>query len=257
MSYGNNSFRIASQERRPGSWTDASGFLYWPVVFAPACFGAMNASEFNSLIHEGQEVVAGRTCEVLVLRGNSDYRFWLDMERGANFVQWERLVKGKIIYRVHSIELLELADTQGKRLWFPVRGARDNFGAPRHESYTGKVQARLDLRILRDTVKLNTGLSASQAKVSLDRNHVILTPELKAKMRERWLKMPKEGPLPTATNTREDIARVLKEAAEQEATLHQQARPNNYFSPWSIMAILCALAGITGLLVAWRWGQKT
>lgn len=247
---------IPTQKTMNWSWQLIDGEITWLPMFAVVKFRLMPEAVRRSLHYEGQQNIEGRNCEVLSYTSPTRRnRFWLDMSRGANFVRSEEWRKEKLLFVYHSIQLQELPDTKGNLHWFVIGGIRDAFPAAHFEEIKTE-RARTHVRILRETVKLNTGMPASEAIVAFDNRHFIMTPELSKQSRERYERTKDRQP--PAPNLRfKDIHRVHQEAKDQEAALKSQIRPREPVNYWSILAGACGVLGLGGLLWAWRVARRS
>ena len=254
--------RRNEQYVRPGSWhllVDPWGFArFWAVPM----FRMMPIEMRNTLQIHGEEEVDGHRCQVITLDyivapgappENKYYaRFWLDMERGGNFLRWELTQGPNLLLRYHSIELLAILDAKGTAHWFPVAGFRDAFldykkvGDTPERIYRDEPTQRTAFRFLRETVRLNTGIPASDVEVTFDRKTKVQDVAESAKI-VAAAKPP--GPRERAvlqTASADDVLRAIDEADGQKEDL--QARKPVGDTDWmSITAMGLAVVGLLTL----------
>ena len=251
--------RNNEQYTRPGSWhalEDVSGFArFWAVPM----FRMMPIEMRNTLQIHGEEDVDGHRCQVVTIdlvfisgatpETKHQARFWLDMARGGNFLRREFVNGPNLLLKYHSIELLSILDSKGTKQWFPVAGFRDVFfdvkkvGDSLERIYLKEPTQRIVHRVLRESVRLNTGIPASEAEVNFDGKTMVHDV---AKIAARAKPLSARERATRATASADDLTRAIEEAEGQKEGL--QARKPVGDTDWmSITAMGLAVVGLLTL----------
>ncbi len=154
-------FAIGSDEPTPHHliW-----FWYYDMLKDP------KALKYQDL---GWDVVDGRRCLKVELdlsvvpegRNNSRYRFWLDLERGAQPLRVDWLVfPPKVSSTVHSIALESFPISAEKQVWLPVSAVEDTFVVD-GTRYSETPVWQTTIRIVKSSVVLNRSIPDSAFSV--------------------------------------------------------------------------------------------
>lgn len=226
--------------------------LFWPVPHLQAW--GKPVTDFLTL--EREEIVDGHACHVFSLPLADDnrdaeylgYRFWVDMQRGANMLRWESYMFGAVSQRLYDVKLQEFSDKRGRQFWLPVKAKREGFSG-------GEKLTSSEYYLLAHSVRLNTGLKAEQVELQ-----PLPTQLVPPKNRVTGPRVsPEEAAPGLAHMDRQSAEQIVEYAKQQEDELlkksRQVTRQRTDWVSWIAMALAAVGLAAVGAAYWLRRGR--
>lgn len=203
----------------------------------------------------GWEAIHGRRCLKLQVdigpappeANNSKFRFWIDLERGAQPLRIERLIKPPKVASRIDLKLESFPIAGGKRVWLPVSGVKESF--LRKDEYVSDPVFRETYDVIRSTIRLNDHVPDSFFSVKKPDLGAGADPlGLKLEFDEEWAKSPP----PERTDPKsveERLAKQLAEADRQSKMIDASSPAREFWS--TTLLVQLGLFTVGALLISW------
>ena len=213
-------------------------------------FQELNEADASNFLVRGWEVVGGHRC--LVVEGGNETRYWIDMDRGGNVLQYEDYADDELKnlrYREHDIKLAKFK-AGAKEVWLPIGGVLDTFmwGS----GYHSVPIYRETYAVVDGSVILDAGLGDSRfaLKSKTPPPEALEKLALSNQFRDAMSKPPPAPMRTDAVGVRERIDAQLAEADRQEKMLAASAPSREWWSWASASQVLLGVAAAGALATA-------
>lgn len=249
------------QEVRHGSVVDLTQpqmiGTFWLPIQAKNWF-----PEYREAVqHIATESISDQSCEILeirrkeVVRGREDrmldeiMKYWIDVERSCNALQTETWFGDDLVFRLHSVELAKIPIGGNKSIWIPVKGIVDGFSRwdkkRRVIVYENTPQQRATFLVLKDTVKIDTGVKPEDLIVDFGEKEIVHDWR-KHRPREH----PAEGDAFPRQEWKEDEMKAAVDAARTAESELLGKRVTNKTGMSAYVPMVLAGAAVAGLSAA-------
>jgi hypothetical protein len=107
----------------------------------------------------GWESIDGRRCYKFALNSGSRWVVWVDVERGANPIRYERWRRDKLVCRSSTIRLISRRSDDGMEVWIPESGKIEWYSG--READDQSPQSIESYHLLPDSSRVNNAISDS------------------------------------------------------------------------------------------------